>query len=500
MKHTNTLPKVFGVVAIALLLQLALRSEAKAQFFEDFSSPTLNAAWEVRAYTGPFPRSHGLISPANHHSLIDNPGHLCYFLDPMTHGDGYLNNYQTTFGFHSCCNHDAGLELHRTFSGDHWLFEAKADYFMPFANGRDLDVCIYFGDGGANTFSVFFIRFRDVNQNWLRVRLAENVGPGPYRWGGTALEEVTENFDLFGPSNTSFYFRLERSQNVLTAAWSADGANWNTGFTRDMGNQLDGLEQRVVVTGASWFVPAGSYADYDYISVTPTVKTVAIDIKPSSDPNSINCEKENGTIPVAILSTEDFDARTVDHTTVRFGKDGTEAAEIHTNKKSGEARRHEEDVDGDGDLDLVFHFRFGATGLQCGDGEAVLTGETFDGQKIEGRDAIRTVEAGAAKSVAVQDEAGLPASFTLFQNYPNPFNPETEIRFALPRASHVMLRIYNTLGQEIRTLVDSDYPPGLHSVSWDGKDASGKDVTSGVYLYRIQAGKFSKVMKMSLIR
>jgi len=115
-----------------------------------------------------------------------------------------------------------------------------------------------------------------------------------------------------------------------------------------------------------------------------------IDIKPGSDPNSINCNNEKGVITVAILTTDDFDATTVDHTTVTF--EG--ATETHVDNKTGEPRRHEEDVDGDGDTDLVFHFRFGDTALTCDSTEGVLTGKTFDGHSIGGTDDIRMVGGG----------------------------------------------------------------------------------------------------------
>lgn len=116
-----------------------------------------------------------------------------------------------------------------------------------------------------------------------------------------------------------------------------------------------------------------------------------IDIKPGSDPNSINCNNANEVIAVAILTTDDFDATTVDHTTVTF--EG--ADETHVDKKTGLPRRHEEDVDGDGDTDLVFHFRLGDTGLNCASTDGTLTGETFGGTGVVGTDAVRMVEPGA---------------------------------------------------------------------------------------------------------
>ena len=118
-----------------------------------------------------------------------------------------------------------------------------------------------------------------------------------------------------------------------------------------------------------------------------------IDIKPGSSPNSINCNNEKGIIAVAILTTEDFDATTVDHTTVTF--EG--ASETHVDK-TGEPRRHEEDVDGDGDIDLVFHFRLGDTDLTCDSTVGTLTGENFDGQLIVGTDTLRMVDKGGGKS------------------------------------------------------------------------------------------------------
>jgi len=93
-----------------------------------------------------------------------------------------------------------------------------------------------------------------------------------------------------------------------------------------------------------------------------------------------------------------------------------------------------------------------------------------------------------------------PATFNLFQNYPNPFNPETEIRFALARHSRVVIDVFNTLGQQIVTLINKQYAAGFHSVHWDGNDRNGRRASSGIYVYRIQAGEFSQVKKMILLK
>ncbi|MEJ2595190.1 MAG: hypothetical protein P8100_08725, partial [bacterium] len=111
---------------------------------------------------------------------------------------------------------------------------------------------------------------------------------------------------------------------------------------------------------------------------------VTVDIKPGSYPNSINCMNDNALIPVAILSTEDFDALTIDHTTVLF--EG--ASEWHTNKMDGTLKRHEEDVNGDGLMDLVFHFKYMETNLDCYSTVGALIGQTYDGVYFNGEDEV----------------------------------------------------------------------------------------------------------------
>lgn len=119
----------------------------------------------------------------------------------------------------------------------------------------------------------------------------------------------------------------------------------------------------------------------------PPALPVLVDIKPGSGPNPVNCNESGAVISVAILTTDDFDATTVDHTTVTF--EG--ASETHVNGKTGELRRHEEDVDEDGDMDLVLHFRMSDTSLTCSSTVGAVVGETYDGMAIEGSDAVQMI-------------------------------------------------------------------------------------------------------------
>ncbi|MBI4811288.1 MAG: T9SS type A sorting domain-containing protein [Ignavibacteriales bacterium] len=231
---------------------------------------------------------------------------------------------------------------------------------------------------------------------------------------------------------------------------------------------------------------------YDWVKVykISTITDVQIDIKPGSYPNSINCQNQNGVIPVAILTNPEFDAKTVDHTTVRFGP--SEAKETHCiggnggkGNRSGSTadcplKRHEEDVDGDGDIDLVFHFKHSETGLTCNDTIGVLTGKTSSSQDIVGSDIIRPVRSENQFEIPVNIEP-VPNIYSLAENYPNPFNPSTSIRYSVPSRSRVKLEIFNTLGQKVVTLVDAEKEAGYYYVEWNA------NVSSGMYFYRLYA-------------
>lgn len=148
-------------------------------------------------------------------------------------------------------------------------------------------------------------------------------------------------------------------------------------FLNALALQPDG---KIVAAGAAQlaFFGPGSVALVRYLGDPPSIP-VSIDIKPGTNRNPVNL-RSKGVIRVAILTTADFDASTVDPDSVRFGPAG--AIEAH-------GRGHAEDVGDDGDLDLLFHFRIRDTGIALGDVQACLMGQTFDGTAIEGCDAVR---------------------------------------------------------------------------------------------------------------
>jgi flagellar hook assembly protein FlgD len=96
--------------------------------------------------------------------------------------------------------------------------------------------------------------------------------------------------------------------------------------------------------------------------------------------------------------------------------------------------------------------------------------------------------------------AEAPQVFTLFQNAPNPFNPSTVIGFGLASDMPVRLAVYSAAGQKVRELVSGRMSAGRHSVAWNGRDDSGQPVSSGVYLYRLEAGGRNETRKMMLMR
>jgi Ca-activated chloride channel family protein len=119
--------------------------------------------------------------------------------------------------------------------------------------------------------------------------------------------------------------------------------------------------------------------------------------------------------------------------------------------------------------------------------------------------AFLVVEPGQGTVIGVEEEEESIRDFALLQNFPNPFNPSTTIRYAVPGMRNgelvsVSLVIYDILGQEIRTLVHEMQSSGMYTAVWDGTDNSGRQVSSGMYIYRLTAGSYSNSRRMVLMK
>ena len=104
---------------------------------------------------------------------------------------------------------------------------------------------------------------------------------------------------------------------------------------------------------------------------------------------------------------------------------------------------------------------------------------------------------------SVDDRKGkesIPERFALRLNHPNPFNANTQIRYELPKTTHVSIKIYSVAGQLVRTLISGTIQAGYHAVEWDGRDETGVTLLSGVYLYEMVAGAFKEVRRMVLLK
>ncbi len=120
------------------------------------------------------------------------------------------------------------------------------------------------------------------------------------------------------------------------------------------------------------------------------------------------------------------------------------------------------------------------------------------------------ITVGSPQAVDSSREVSLPDEYALGQNYPNPFstgsglsfggNPGTTIKYQLPEPGVVVVKIYNVIGQEIKTLINGEKGAGYHTIRWNGLDDKGQKVPSGVYFYRLQVGQFVFVKKMLFVR
>lgn len=131
----------------------------------------------------------------------------------------------------------------------------------------------------------------------------------------------------------------------------------------------------------------------------------------------------------------------------------------------------------------------------------IYTGQLKIVSNDTGADTLLVYLTGVGEGITSTEHfASLPGSFALARNYPNPFNPGTNIHFEVPQNSRVKLEIFNILGQRVLTLVNKQVPAGRYDVVWNGRNAQGKAMGSGIYIYRMTAKDFRQTRRMLLMK
>jgi len=234
--------------------------------------------------------------------------------------------------------------------------------------------------------------------------------------------------------------------------------------------------------------------------------TMIVDVGVGSDPKALAYNpKENkmysansGSRDVSIIDGADD---SVIDSSVVVGLSPIALAYNSTNNKIYCANQASSDVsviDGEGDSVIAT--------VEVGDYPSTLAYNSTDNKIYcaNYNDSTVSVIACSPPSAVEEDqESRVIPNFSLKQNYPNPFNPVTSIQYTVGSGQipiHTTLKIYNILGQRVRTLVDEPKGRGNHEVIWDGKDESGKEVASGIYFYQLKIGKFTETKRMLLLK
>jgi hypothetical protein len=247
---------------------------------------------------------------------------------------------------------------------------------------------------------------------------------------------------------------------------------------------------------------------FDNIVVTDeSAIPIALDIKPQSCPNPLNT-KSQGVLPVAILGTAYYDVYDIDPASLLL--EGISPfrwsyEDVATPMDPGGDVCDCNDQGPDGIMDLALKFRTQeviAALEPVSDGEVrilTLTGMTQESTVIEGQDCVVIIDKDRDKK---PKPLGIKGGGILseFGSYPNPFNAETDIRFGLLEAAEVSLVVYNILGEKVRTLLSAEINEGIHLVHWDGKDAYGCSVASGIYFCCLRTESAARTMKMIVLR
>ncbi|MDD5492992.1 MAG: PKD domain-containing protein, partial [bacterium] len=254
----NSAPSSVHINAIDVVNHAPVAVAEAQVVVDDFSSPGLDPAWEI------WPGWEGIGGPGGPYgSYVVENGALKYYVSAMQHDSSY---YDASGPDWQGIDYYPGLLLARPFQGEDWTFETKINYYMPNSTGRGLSTQIWIGEDGVRpsmdnsgnnngreTFGLYIYRYSDqagygTNTDILQI--------------GASSGQITTV-----PVNNT-YFKINRKGKVFTVMCSSDGAHYETALTVTAPAAIYGKTQKIVIGGRSFYFPAGSYSEYEYIRLT----------------------------------------------------------------------------------------------------------------------------------------------------------------------------------------------------------------------------------------
>jgi P pilus assembly chaperone PapD len=301
--------------------------------------------------------------------------------------------------------------------------------------------------------------------------LANNVDQIILQVDGVTIDSVSYDGSWPKPIGASLHLRYLRFDN-------AEMANWTESTVREGGYAGDTGD-----LGSPGTLGTGPTLGYPF-TMTATIVDGPNPVPPEGDTLQVRTQNFN---PLMAQPWVDFWAS-------QIAPDGSTSIELSPRlvmiRANGFSQRTSRIILGPDDLpgDHLFVFTLGTQGFYPYDTLAVDS-------------LVVTKETGFARSDEGAGLAGdIPAAMALHRNFPNPFNPSTSIRYDLSHDSKVVLKVYSMLGQEIAVLVDDFQTAGYRSAIWDGRNSAGDPVSSGTYLYRMQAGEFTATGRMLFLK
>ena len=227
-------------------------------FIEDFSSPQLDSSWLVLEWNQPNIYHYASFG---RFSLTEHPGRLRYYLDPIM-SEAYIHSNLPYFsGWYWLY---PGLKLNRVLSGNSWQLETRVTYSMiDGVAGRAFDLMVCFDPEPDRGTALIISRSKDFGGNRLDVRLFDRGEIS------STNEHCLAPGDSIGVTEFTYHYRISRANSIIQVEVSEDdAASFKTALTDTLRSDLNGLPQLLILTGNCWFVPANSYADWDYVRFT----------------------------------------------------------------------------------------------------------------------------------------------------------------------------------------------------------------------------------------